>query len=45
MKLKLREVIVAIIIVAAGVWLGVAFAPPDYVRRAVWMWILFKVLG
>lgn len=45
MTWRLREALVTVAIIAAGVWLGGLFAPPEFARRAVWMWLLWRVLG
>lgn len=43
--MKIREAAVSIAIIAAGVWLGGLFTPPEFARRAVWMWLLWRIFG
>lgn len=45
MNWRLREALMTVVIIAAGVWLGSVFAPPEFARRAVWMWAIWRVFG
>lgn len=42
---QLREALVSIAIIAAGVWLGSMFAPPEFAKRAIWLWLAWRIFG